>query len=238
MAKVRILSRKGMDLFGDYIEEVRRGSNEAPPVQKLEQSPWSLEFSQEVEVGDLSATTRLELGQYLVMLFESHNVDRKLLVDNPGLWSWLALLWFDKLCPPDGEGNRKVKETARYVCSRDYTDYYRHLVAAPWDIFSIHGEYSRVMLLTLLYRHSDIAEQFAAPQEIISNKELIKVLDKLYWDPVKKKPKDGIQSRQKAGNHRRLKSWIQQIARTYDLRSMSAEEIRSLLPSEFDVWKM
>jgi len=179
----------------------------------------------------------MQLGKYLVELFEAHGVDRKDILNNPRVWSWLTLFWFDNLCPVESDGSRKVRETSRYVCSSHYTDYYRHLVAASWDIYYLHREKSRLFLWTSLYIHNDFIEQLASRQNIITNKALIEVFDRLYWDLKSDRPKSGAQSRDRLGNFRRLQSFIQQVELTYDLHAMSVEEIIALLPSEYDPWK-
>lgn len=237
MAVVRVLTDRGMELFRNYILEVKEDPQKPPPIDRLSQKPWSSEFLAHVEVGSLPVTTRMQLGKYLVELFEACGVDRKDILNNPRVWSWLALLWFDNLCLVESDGSRKVRETSRYVCSSHYTDYYRHLVAASWDIYYLHREKSRLFLWTSLYIHNDFIEQLASRQNIITNKALIEVFDRLYWDLKSDRPKSGAQSRDRLGNFRRLQSFIQQVELTYDLHAMSVEEIIALLPSEYDPWK-
>ncbi len=237
MAVIRVLTDRGTELFRDYIMEVKVDSKKSPPVDKLSRLPWSSEFTPRIELDSLSVTTRMELSKYLVDLFEANSVDRKDILDNPGMWSWLALLWFDDLCPVESNGSRKVRETSRYVCSSHYTDYYRHLVAASWDIYYLHRENSRLFLWTPLYIHNDFIEQLASRQNVITNKTLIEVFDRLYWDLKSDRPKSGAQSRDRLGNFRRLRSFIQQVELTYDLHAMSTRDILALLPGEYDPWK-
>lgn len=237
MAVIRVLTDRGTELFRDYIMEVKVDSKKSPPVDKLSRLPWSSEFTPRIELDSLSVTTRMELSKYLVDLFEANSVDRKDILDNPGMWSWLALLWFDDLCPVESNGSRKVRETSRYVCSSHYTDYYRHLVAASWDIYYLHRENSRLFLWTPLYIHNDFIEQLASRQNVITNKTLIEVFDRLYWDLKSDRPKSGAQSRDRLGNFRRLRSFIQQVELTYDLHAMSTRDILALLLGEYDPWK-
>jgi hypothetical protein len=237
MAAIRVLTDRGMELFRNYILEVKDDPQKPPPISRLSQKPWSSEFSTHIEVESLSVTTRIQLGKYLVELFQVQGVDRRDILNNPGMWSWLALLWFDNLCPVQSDGARKVLETSHYVCSSHYTDYYRHLVAASWDIYYLHREISRLFLWTPLYIHNDFVEQLASRQNIITKKALIEVFDHLYWDPKSDRPKSGAQNRDKPGNFRRLQLFIQQVELTYDLHTMSVGEIIALLPSEYDSWK-
>ena len=155
MAAIHVLTDRGMELFRNYILEVKDDPQKPPPTNRLSQKPWSSEFSTHIEVESLSVTTRMQLGKYLVELFQVQGVDRRDILNNPGMWSWLALLWFDNLCPVKSDGLRKVHDACRYVHSTDYTDYYRHLVASSWDIYYLHREKSRLFLWTPLYVHSD-----------------------------------------------------------------------------------
>jgi hypothetical protein len=238
MVELRALTAKGTELFRDYILQVKLDPGRAVPLDQISHSPWSSEFVPHIEVGGLSATSRIEFGKYLVELFEASGVERKDLLSNPGVWSWLALLWFDSLCPIEADGSRRVRETARYVCSTDYTDYYRHLVASSWDIYYIHRDKSRLFLWTPLHTHNDFIEQLASRQNIITNCALIEVFDHLYWNPALNHPRSGAQSRGKPGNFRRLLSFIQQVELTYDLQAMSLDDILGLLPAEYDSWKV
>jgi hypothetical protein len=238
MPQLRVLTDRGIEFFTDYITQVKANPFIAPPVDKLGNKTWSEEFTPNIEVTDLtSINTRMQLGKYLVDIFEASNVQRKDILGKRGVWSWLALLWFNYLCPFESDGSRKVLENAKYICSSDYTDYYRHLVAAAYDLYSLYGEKSRLFLSTPLNIHSDFVEQYASRQERITNRALIEVLDRLYWDPEKNRPKRGAQSRNRPGNFRRLQSFISQIDLTYDTHPISADEIMALLPAEYDFWK-
>ena len=160
------------------------------------------------------------------------------MINNPNLWSWLTLFWFDQLCPIEKNGKRNVKEIVKYICSSDFQKYYRHIVAGSYEIYYLHrDEYARLFLYSPLFIHNDFMEQTASRQGIITNKGFIQMIDKLYWDINLKKPKIGASSPKKMGNLRRLISIVNQMELTYDLRSMSKKEILSLIPSEFDMWK-
>jgi hypothetical protein len=237
MAKACILSNRGKEAFIDYLQTVRNGSDEPPPISRLSKEPWSEELSPVIEVSNAPSATRLELGEYLVNLLEASGLARKELVENTGLWSWLALFWFDLICPKEENGIRKVRETARYICSAEWRNYYRHLIAASWDIYHMYRESSRLFLWCKLDIHNDFMEQLASRQDIITTKTLIEAVDRLYWDPKMKRPKVNATNRKVAGNIRRLLSVANQLKLTYDLHTMSALEIVKLLPHEFDTWQ-
>jgi len=237
MEKLRVLTTKGTEEFIDYINQVRQDPSLTPPIEKLSHYPYSKEFVPSLEIEIVTFTNRMDFGKYLAKIFDSDVLLRTEIASIAGLWSWLALLWFDILCPKDAYGNRKVREASRYVCSTDYTDFYRHLVASTWDIYSTYGEKARLFLHSHLYEHNDFIEQLASRMKIFTNRSLIEVFDRLYWDNSSESPKKGAQSKNKAGSFRRLISFIKQIDLTYDLHSMSAENILELLPIEYNYWK-
>ena len=237
MAGLRVLTARGTECFRDYLLQVKQDPSRDAPLDQLSRPPWSSEFVPHIEVGALPVRSRIELGEYLLELFEDKGVERKDLLSNPGIWSWLALKWFDNLCPIGADGSRAVREAARYVCSTHYTDYYRHLVASSWDIYYMHRDKSRLFLWTPLHTHNDFIEQLASRQHIITNCALIEVFDRLYWNTTLDQPKSGAQSRRKPGNFRRLLLFIQQVELTYDLQAMSVDDILELLPAEYDSWK-
>lgn len=237
MPTIRILSDRGKERFIDYIEKIKTGSDEAPPIIQLSKEPWSSELSPVIEIDELSSITRLELGEYLAKLFESSGLNRKELVENTGMWSWLALFWFDRICPKDDSSSRKVRAITTYACSSEWRNYYRHLIAASWDIYFMYQELSRLFLWCKLHIHNDFMEQMASRQDIITNKAVIETVDRLYWDTKTKRPKINATNRKIAGNIRRLISLVYQLELTYDLRTMSTDDIIKLLPSEFDSWE-
>lgn len=235
MIELRCLTESGRSLFTEYLQRIKIGSSEPPPQDELTHESYSTGFSPVVEVNEnLVFSTRYELGEYLNEIF--NRIDRNNLLSNCGIWDWLALLWFDKICP-ENQGRRNVRETARYIVSRDRTDYYRHLILCAWDLYSLHGTYSRLFLKCPPYIHNDWTEQLASRQDIITNKGLIETADRLYWDNNRGRPKRGATDRNRQGNVRRLVRVIAQLDLTYDLHAMSADKILLLLPEEFDVWK-
>jgi hypothetical protein len=235
MISLRCLSNDGIDRFREYIQAVKE--NPYAPRPDLNIEPYSDEFQPRMEIHETKIfSTRLELAEYLKNSFEESGIERNVLIGKNDLWSWLAYLWFDQLCPVKN-GIRKVRETAKYICSSHYTDYYRHLVAAPYIIYELHGSNSKLFLHNPLYEHNDFIEQFASKQYIISNKNLIEVAHRLYWDEVTKQPKTSAQSKKRSGNHIRLKKVFDQLELTYDIYSMTGDEIIDILPEEFNDWK-
>lgn len=236
MTPLRIMTQEGENEFRQYIHSLRQ--NPLAPRPDLKREPFSSDFSPQILIDErVKLDSKLELGSYLNDCFNTAEIKRDEVLEKNGLWTWLAYIWFDQLAP-EKNGNRIIKEDAKYICSSDYRDYYRHLIACPYMIYSLHGrENSRIFLYSSVYEHNDFIEQFASRQFIISYPNIVEAIKILYLDPTTKTPKKGAQSRNRKGNIRRFVKIIQQLELTYDIYRMSSDQILNLLPDEFNEWR-
>jgi len=154
-----------------------------------------------------------------------------------GLWAWLTLVFFDSVCPADGNGNRRVGQRARYVPSgTDFRTYYRHLLEGPWRIAHAHRDNPKRALGVLtgpLDRPGEIAEQLSSRQELVSSATVMEVTTKLYVDPRTAKPKRGAGGAG-PGSPRRLADVLAQFDVTHDIYGMESDRLLAVLPTEFD----
>jgi hypothetical protein len=231
---------EGERKFKKYIHDLKTDPS-TPRPDYLNNMPFSEEFSPPISIDEAKQfNSRVELAEYLQNCFAGAGLKREAVLQQNGLWTWLAYVWFDRLAPikNSATAERDIKEDAKYICSSDYRHYYRHLVSGPYSIYSLHGaENSRIFLYSRVNEHNDFIEQFASRHFIISHKNIVETIHRLYFDPQGGQPKRGAQSRTKPGNIRRFVSVIQQFELTYDIYTMSADSILNLLPSEFDDWK-
>jgi len=237
MIAIRIMTDEGENEFSNYFNQLK--SDSGYPRPDLSTPPYSEEFCPRVMINETKQfQSKLELAKYLDDFFTQSNLKREDVLGRNGLWTWLAYLWFDQLAPFDNSGNRLIGEMAKYICSSDYRDYYRHFVAGPYMIYSLHGKNnSRIFLYSPVYEHNDFIEQIASRQFLIAHRNLVEAFSILYLDSASGKPKRGAQSRKKPGNIRRFVRIVQQFELTYDLYEMRPEQIIDLLPPEFDAWR-
>jgi hypothetical protein len=239
MIYLRVFSEIGNEEFQQYIQNLK---NIQQVVRKdLNVEPYSFEFRPFIEIDETKVfRTRMEMGKYLKEIFDLNSLTRSKILDNKGLWTWLAYLWFEQICPVNPDGMRKIREPARYIRSSHYSDYLRHYVAGAYEIYDLHGENnSKLFLESPPFKIADMVDAVAlGGQDIISSKSLIEVAHRLYWDRNLNHPKRGIGDKNKPGNPRRFVKFIKQIQLTYDLhhQSMTSEQIIALLPSEFNGW--
>lgn len=239
MIPIRLMLPEGENQFREYIRQVRTNLSTARP--DLNSNPFSQEFSPQIMVDETKTfMSKLELAEYLYNCFRVAGIRREHILGKNKLWTWLAYLWFDQLAPVrcTGTGGRAIGEDAKYICSSDYRDYYRHFVAGPYSIYSLHGRDNSLLFLhSPVYEHNDFIEQFASRQFIISYPEIVKAVTKLYFDSNDRKPKRGAQSRDREGNIRRFVKVIRQFELTFNIYTMDCDKILNILPDEFNVWK-
>jgi hypothetical protein len=239
MINLRFMLPEGEQKFREYIHDLKTD----PLCQRpdLNSEPFSKEFSPVISIDEARQfSSKMELGEYLQNCFAGAGLKREDVLPQNGLWTWLAYVWFDRLAPitNPATAQRDIKEDAKYICSSDFRDYYRHLVSGPYSIYSLHGaNNSNIFLYSSVNEHNDFIEQCASRQFIISHKNIVEAIRRLYFDSQRGQPKRGAQTRTKPGNIRRFVSIIQQFELTYDIYSMSADAILNLLPPEFDGWK-
>ncbi len=242
MLELRTLSPSGIGKFSEYLDNLAGSPKENPPFSLLTESGFT-----EAVPGNLLIDqskrfySKMAAAEYLSDIVGK--IDATLNVrTNPGLWTWLALCYFDQLCPVARDGSRKADEKVRYIfpdieSKEHWRRYYRHLLAGPYEIYSIHQQNGRLLLEGPLNELGDITEQLASRMEIISNKNVIRAADLLYYDKSRKAPKIGATNRNKLGNLRRFVAITLQFDLTYDLYAMNERDIVKLLPPEFDSWK-
>jgi len=237
MIPARIMLEDGKNKFREYIQSLRQNPN--TPYPDLNSEQYSRKFLPQILVDKcMRFNSKMDLAEYLEVCFRGAGITREKVLGKNGLWTWLAYIWFDQLAPVANNGTRDIKEDAKYICSSDYRDYYRHFIAGPYSIYSLHGgQNSIIFLYSPVYEHNDFIEQFASRQFIISHRNIVDVISSLYLDNTRKKPKTGAQSRQESGNIRRFVKVIQQFELTYDIYSMTPDQILRRLPDEFNKWK-
>jgi hypothetical protein len=109
----------------------------------------------------------------------------------------------------------------------------RHYLAAPWlfyDKYREHSEELKILLNGKLNTPGEFWGQTVTSQNIFNNVNVISALGTLFWDDENDIRKKGISDKSII---RRLSIVLAQFENTYDLHSMTAEEIIDLLPDEF-----
>lgn len=239
MLKIRQFNPDGITMFSKHIDDIKLMNQDRLPHDFITDNEFSVELTDDISIDNHIFDLKSDFITYL------YPIVRKIRIDNlfyrTTLWSWLAAAYFDTLCPQLEDGSRKIESQDRYILNTNqWNRYYRHLIASPIRLYhEINDDnLSKIYLAGKANRHGDILEQLASRQEIATVKGILEAVNLLYWDSDKNRPKLGVTNRNKIGNIRRFTgSIIPQFQMTYDLNSMSGEDIINLLPHEFDDWK-
>ncbi len=234
MKQIGILNDEGIQHFADFLARTRAGDDLPVPLELLDNPATSTQLVSAREVEDREFSTRLEAAEYLSSIISGlQDVNY-----NRGLWAWLALFYFDRVCPRDSEDQRVVKSEALYIPGTASWRYYRHLLAGPFRVYQLYGIEANLLLQGPVDQLSDLMEQFASRQEFITNRAIIGAANRLYYDPERQRPKRGAAStKRKPGTVRRFIDVVQQFDVTYDLYAMEPSQLLNLLPHEFIPWR-
>src|SRR5689334_5000423 len=109
VTNVRALTSEGIDLFRAALAARREGA--APDrLEPLDGSVSTVVTADARIDPALTFATKLELGAYLAQVLAPLRGDPRLDHD-PGIWSWIVLLYLDQFCP----SARKPLEDAHYI---------------------------------------------------------------------------------------------------------------------------
>jgi hypothetical protein len=233
MTKLRSLNARGIEEFRGFLQQIRDGAEFRANPAILYIDDYSQRLPRTIELEPRGFATKFEAAEYLARVLS----DVAATADDVGLWSWLALFYFDQLSPVDADGRRRPREDYHYIPSTDGWQRDRHLLAGPFKLFSMHGENARLLLHPPVHQHGAFVYDLGFRRELITNRGLIDAIDQLYWDPKRNRPKRGATTTSRPGNLRRLITVVQQLDFNYDLHGMRADEILHLLPPEFDGWR-
>ncbi len=230
---VRRLNDLGVEAFRDYLGKLRKGDPTPPPRWLLENPETSEPLAQESAVEPRMFPDRMEAARYLDNVLSSvTNV-----LDDVGLWSWLSLYYFDQVAPERPGRTRQPGRDYRHIPEPGYLRGHRHLLGGAVMVYRLHGENARLMLSTRPFVESHFHHQISARQAIVSNAAVVSAAGRLYLNAKTQRPKRGAQQATTPGNLLRFIAVVQQLDVNYDLYSMTADGILSLLPAEFDRWK-
>jgi hypothetical protein len=237
------LNETGAQRFGAYLRQPIGD----PPFDLLIDPTFSEPFEHNIEIerkpDGRPFANRFIFGSYFQEILSA--VDQASISRRYNLWNWLALYYFDQLCPALPDRTRKVQATELYLLSPrlPYRQSFRHLIRAPWQAVAQHGENARILLIHTDRGSAPLAtrghtfEQLASRQGIFGNPTLVAAACRLYFDHKANRPHWGAGT-DRAGAVNRFALVVQQLELTYDLRACSVDQFIALLPKEFNEWKV
>ncbi|HWX22985.1 MAG TPA: hypothetical protein VN578_24045 [Candidatus Binatia bacterium] len=233
--KLHRFNPDGIAAFSTYRARLTLEPTLPPPLEMLEDLALTECAVSHVEVPERKFANRLEAGKFFNDLLDAAGIH--LAERDKGLWAWLTLFYFDEVCPADGHGRRNPQDEARLVPILDnHQRFYRHLLLGPFLIVRAHRdqpERAISMLCNPLWKPGEIVEQLASRKELVTNRAVVELATRLYYNPATGSFKRGAGSSVK-GAPRRLAALFNQLDLTWYLYGMGADEVLNLLPKEFD----
>lgn len=176
--------------------------------------------------------TRLQVGQELYPLI-GPTAPSSSYATKEEFWNWLSA----RLLKSSLVGSSQLGEQARYVLQTGVARReYRHLLESAYLTYSSHIndlDSAMVVLCQDLDTPGEAVSVLLATRGLVASRNVMQVATRLYFDPERGAIKAGV-SGQGPGSIRRFPKFLNQLENTVDYKSMTADEIEALLPSEFD----
>ena len=243
---LRSFNESGMQQFQTFLDRYQDGSmrlDDASAIARSTQLSDLVEPRMQIDIPP--SCIKRELAALVCDGFVKAGYDElptRATARNRGMWTWIAAASFHLIRSRRiRQGKPNLRDYSYYILAESGLRYYRHRVAGPARIhwlFRDAPREARLFLNSEIDQVSEFEERLAVTMRYVSNRELTRVLDTLYFDTKTFRQKRGaVSDAGQRGVLRRFMTVIDQLDRTYDLHSMKADQILDLLPPEFDRWK-
>lgn len=233
---LRQFNQAGVVAFKEFLEHARNDLTTPVPWELLVDPAVTEVVRPLVEVDRPGFNTKGDAAQYLSPRLAV--LPEEQVLKNGGLWTWLALFYFDDVCPAV-RGHRRVLNDYYYVfMPADSRRYYRHLLWVSYRILRSAPCHNRLLLQTPLSSLGKVTERVMERLYLTRIKCMFEILDRLYFDERRGKAKPRIvDPYPRPGDLRhRLPVRIRQLEKTYDLNVLTADQLIGLLGEEFRGW--
>lgn len=225
----------GIQAFRTFLAACRESPQTPVPRELLEDESMTEVIKPAIMIEPQHFATRRDAAEYLSEILKPlAELD---VSANVGLWTWLSLFYFDEVCPA-ADGYRSVKNDYSYVFEpKDARYFYRHLLYIAWYVLRIAPNHNRLFLNGSVSSLDEVTRLVMERLYLTRIPCLFEVLDRLYWDQSRGKAKSGMVTREnvKPGDLRhRLPIRVRQLEKTYDLFSLTADQLIDLLGTEFE----
>ncbi|HEX6159036.1 MAG TPA: hypothetical protein VF111_02650 [Thermoanaerobaculia bacterium] len=187
MTKLRSLNARGIEEFRGFLQQIRNGAEFRANPAILYVDEYTTRVPRTIEIEQRTFRSKFEAAEYLAGVLSPLPASG----EDVGLWSWLALFYFDQLSPLDGNGKRLPREDYHYIPSHSGWHKDRHLLAGPHKLFALHRQHARLLLHPPVHQHGAFIYDLGFRRDLITNKGLIEAVDLLYWDEKRNAPKRG-----------------------------------------------
>jgi hypothetical protein len=232
----RRLTSSGLEQFQGWLAALKTDAAQDAPLELLSDPQSSAAIDVEIDAEPRSFHSRLEVAEHLQKILRA---DAATLRTDGGFWSWLALYWFEWLCPTQ-DGKWHPGESARWIAElEDPRRACRHLLAGPYQILRAHRDDPSRALSLLCGRPdhlSPLVTLIASRPSLVTCPAVVGAATRLYYEQAKGRNRPGLNARD-PGSPRRFADILQQLDLTWDLYSLTTQQLLDLLPPEFDEFR-
>jgi len=232
--EMRRFNSKGIETFREALAICRDDPRADVSTELLSNNELSEVLAPAIDVELRNFATKRHAAVYFHEVLAP--IPNQNLLDDAGLWTWLSLFYFDNICPKMN-GQRKIRNDYTYVYEAGNMRYfYRHRFFVSWRILDIAPSHNRLLLDSRMSSLDKVTDQVMKRLYLTRIPCFFEVLDKIYWDETAKRSRKGVvdTSRVTAGDlTHRLPTRIRQLEKTYDLQSLTADQLIDLLGKEF-----
>ena len=235
--RLRCLTGDGIAEFALYLQQLNARGDQPPPRALLTDDSFSTAFGLgDVVLEPRGFESRREFAEYIDGCFRKAGLHVE--VDEPGMWEWLSLYYFDAVCPVV-KGLRKPGVAGRHLLTdANLRRRHRHLLRAPYLLLRRYeGGSNGELDLLLGYRlpvHGIAATHLGERARLMTSRGALVAASWLYYDRVAEKPKVGY-----SDDHNGLRAYckfIRNLPDCFDVSALSAESVIALLPTKFEEW--
>ena len=238
MPSVRCLNDAGVQEFAGYLARLRSDATAPPPFALLEDPrftrPTALGAAH-VEHRDFA--NRREFADYVDARFRMAGIVGT--ADEPGLWEWLSLFYFDAVCPPDAAGRRQPGAANRHLVNSAFARRrHRHLLRGP---YMLHRRYRGgpngeldLLLAYPLHVHGVAATHLVERPRLLDSPGVLAAANRLYFDTATAGPKPGYAD--DSSGLRSFCRFLNNLPAAFDLAHLGADTVLALLPPQFEDW--
>jgi hypothetical protein len=232
--RLRRFNNKGVDRFREYLRLAREDATASVQWDLLQDPSLTEEVHPPAEVDAISFQTKREAATYLHKVLRE--IPKQIVIEDQGLWTWLSLYFFDSICPKR-DGKRAIRNDYTYIYEPKNTrHFYRHLLFISWRILDIAPINNQLLLDRSVASLDKISSEIMKRLYLTRIPCFFELVEKIYRDPKTNRARKGIvdTTRINRGDlSHRLPTCIRQLEKTYDLHSLTADQLLDLLGPEF-----
>jgi len=245
---MRALNKDGMAMFKEWIISLNDDPSAEMLRYLLEDDLYSYGIPGSRVLEKRIFLTKYDLAETLFSVVSSLEGLRVNHDSWPGIWTALALFYFESVCRKNDAGWNP--NSASYYVYGEHTGnkpkFYEHRIYGPITLYRTAPEHVRPFFdKTKASVMGQYEMSIGASNELAQNPSILEVLKKLYAKNESdtkrgytsaKKMKGSSKKWDVPGGIRRIPKVCKQLRRTYDLPGVSSDNLLALLPEEFHDW--